>query len=77
MNAGTFTSLWINARSQRCQGKLEALGITTLEELKAHWFYENRELLTAYLGDTPLNLVAIKPPAGTCGAWRSEDRVQA
>ena len=43
--------------------KLEALGITTVEELKAYWFYE-RELLTEYLGDSPLNLVAIKPPAG-------------
>jgi hypothetical protein len=46
------------------RGKLEALGVTTLEELKAYWFYDNRELLTAYLGDFPLNLVAIKPRAG-------------
>lgn len=47
------------------RAKLEALGITTVEELKAYWFYENRELLTEYLGDSPLNLVAVKPQAGT------------
>ena len=47
------------------RAKLEALGITTVEELRAYWFYENRELLTEYLGDSPLNLVAMKPPAGT------------
>jgi hypothetical protein len=46
------------------RAKLEALGITTVEELKAYWFYDNRELLTQYLGDSPLNLVATKPPAG-------------
>jgi len=46
------------------RAKLEALGITTVEELKAYWFYENRELLTEYLGDSPLNLVAIKPNLG-------------
>ena len=46
------------------RAKLEALGITTVEELRAYWFYENRELLTEYLGDSPLNLVAMKPPAG-------------
>jgi hypothetical protein len=47
------------------RAKLEALGITTLEELRAFWFYENKELLTEYLGDTPVHLVAMKPPAGT------------
>jgi hypothetical protein len=46
------------------RAKLEALGITTVEELKAYWFYDNRELLTQFLGDSPLNLVATKPPAG-------------
>ncbi len=46
------------------RAKLEALGITTLEELKAYWFYDNRELLTQYLGDSPLKLIATKPPAG-------------
>ncbi|MGA2699970.1 MAG: C1 family peptidase [Isosphaeraceae bacterium] len=46
------------------RAKLEALGITTVEELRAYWFYENRELLTEYLGDSPLNLVAIKPTVG-------------
>jgi hypothetical protein len=44
--------------------KLEALGITTLEELRAVWSYENKELLTAYLGDSPLHLVTMKPPPG-------------
>jgi hypothetical protein len=46
------------------RAKLEALGITTLEELRSFWLYENRELLTEYLGDSPLRLVAMKPPAG-------------
>jgi hypothetical protein len=46
------------------RAKLEALGITTVEELRAYWFYDNRELLTEYLGDSPLNVVAMKPPAG-------------
>jgi hypothetical protein len=46
------------------RAKLEALGITTVEELRAYWYYENRELLTEYLGDSPLNLVAMKPTAG-------------
>ena len=46
------------------RAKLEALGITTVEELRAYWFYENRELLTEYLGDPPLNLVAMKPTVG-------------
>src|SRR5271157_6629545 len=46
------------------RAKLEALGITTVEELRAYWFYENRELLTEYLGDSPLNLVAMKPTVG-------------
>jgi hypothetical protein len=46
------------------RAKLEALGITTVEELKAYWYYDNRELLTEYLGDSPLHLVAVKPPAG-------------
>jgi hypothetical protein len=46
------------------RAKLEALGITTLQELKAFWYYENKELLTEYLGDSPLHLVALKTPAG-------------
>jgi Papain family cysteine protease len=46
------------------RAKLEALGITTLEELRAFWSYENKELLTEYLGDSPLRLVAMKPTAG-------------
>src|SRR5271170_4432990 len=62
------------------RAKLEALGITTVEELKAYWFYDNRELLTQYLGDSPLNLVATKPPAGAVrgqaakGAGRERER---
>src|SRR5437763_1180338 len=44
--------------------KLEALGITTLEELRDFWTYGNRDLLVAYMGHSPLRLVAYTPPAG-------------
>ena len=42
-------------------GRLAALGITTLEELRDHWTYGNRELINRYLGDSPLRLVTESP----------------
>ena len=48
----------------RRQGEARGPGYHDREETAAYWFYENRELLTEYLGDSPLNLVAMKPPAG-------------
>ena len=41
--------------------KLAGLGITTLDELRDHWSYGNRQLITAYLGDSPLRLVSASP----------------
>ena len=38
--------------------KLARLGITTLDELRDHWNYGNRQLITDYLGDSPLRLVS-------------------
>ena len=52
------------------RAKLEALGVTTVEELTAYWFYDNRELLTEYLSESPLNLVAIQPPSGAVRGQR-------
>ncbi len=41
--------------------KLEALGITTLEELRDIWTYGNRQLLTDYLGESPVRFVTFRP----------------
>ena len=41
--------------------KLAGLGITTLDELRDNWSYGNRQLITAYLGDSPLRLVSATP----------------
>jgi hypothetical protein len=46
------------------RAKLEGLGITTVDELKAYWYYDNTELLTQYLGPSSLNFVAMAPAAG-------------
>ncbi len=43
--------------------KLAGLGITTLDELRDYWNYGNRQLITAYLGDSPLRLVTASPTA--------------
>ncbi len=49
--------------------KLEALGITTLEELRDTWTYGNRHLLTDYLGESPVRFVTYRPaPALTRAA---------
>lgn len=44
--------------------RLAALGVSTVEELRDLWTYGNRETLFAYLGESPLRLVAFAPPAG-------------
>lgn len=44
-------------------GRLAALGITTLDELRDHWAYGNRELIHRYLGESPLRLVSALPAA--------------
>lgn len=41
--------------------RLAGLGITTLDELRDHWNYGNRQLITAYLGESPLRLVSASP----------------
>ncbi len=43
--------------------KLEALGITTLEELRDTWTYGNRQLLTDYLGESPVRFAMYRPAA--------------
>ncbi len=43
--------------------RLAALGITTLDELRDHWAYGNRELISRYLGESPLRLVSAPPAA--------------
>ncbi|MBW3600586.1 MAG: C1 family peptidase [Planctomycetes bacterium] len=44
-------------------GRLAILGITTLDELRDHWTYGNRELINRYLGESPLRLVSAPPAA--------------
>ena len=44
-------------------GRLAALGITTLEELRDHRTYGNRELINRYLGESPLRFVSATPAA--------------
>lgn len=41
--------------------RLAALGITTVEELRDHWAYGDRMLLTQYLGESPLGYFASGP----------------
>jgi hypothetical protein len=49
---------------QEALQRLSALGITTVEELRDVWAYDNRQLLIDYLGDSPMRLISIPPPAG-------------
>src|SRR4051794_38328424 len=44
--------------------RLEALGITTLEELRDTWTHGNRLLLTDYLGESPVRFTMYRPSAG-------------
>ena len=49
--------------------RLEAPGITTLEELRDTWTFGNRQLLTDYLGESPLRFTLNRPaPALTRSA---------
>lgn len=41
--------------------RLEALGLTTLEELRDTWTYGNRQLLTDYLGESPVRFTMVRP----------------
>jgi len=41
--------------------KLAAVGITTLDELRDHWAYGNRERIIDYLGESPLRFVTASP----------------
>ena len=43
--------------------RLAALGITTLEELRDTWTYGNRQLLTDYLGESPVRFTMVRPSA--------------
>ena len=43
--------------------RLEALGITTLEELRDTWTYGNRQLLTDYLGESPVRFTMVRRSA--------------
>ena len=43
--------------------RLESLGITTLEELRDTWTYSNRQLLTDYLGESPVRFTMVRPSA--------------
>jgi hypothetical protein len=43
--------------------RLEALGINTLEELRDTWTYGNRQLLTDYLGESPVRFTTVRPSA--------------
>ena len=41
--------------------RLGALGITTLEELRDTWTYGNPQLLTDYLGESPVRFTMVRP----------------
>jgi Papain family cysteine protease len=43
--------------------RLEALGITTLEELRDTWTYGNRQLLVDYMGELPVRFTMVRPSA--------------
>jgi C1A family cysteine protease len=43
---------------------LASLGITTLEELRDFWTYGDRQLLTDYLGESPVRFASFAPPKG-------------
>jgi hypothetical protein len=58
-----FLPLAATAMSHPVMRKLEALGITTLEELRDMWTYGNRQLLTDYLGESPVRFAMYRPVA--------------
>ncbi len=58
-----FLPLAATGMPEEAVRKLEALGITTLEELRDTWTYGNRQLLTDYLGESPVRFVMYRPGA--------------
>ena len=56
-----FLPLAATGMSEEVVRKLEALGITTLEELRDTWTYGNRQLLTDYLGESPVRFAMYRP----------------
>jgi hypothetical protein len=44
--------------------RLNALGITTLEELRDLWAYGDRQRLVDYLGESPIRFAMFTPPKG-------------
>jgi C1A family cysteine protease len=54
----------IDGVSKSARERLEALGITTLEELRDLWTYGNRLFLVDYLGDSPIRLTSLAIPRG-------------
>lgn len=56
-----FLPLAATGMSGEVVRKLEALGITTLEELRDTWTYGNRQLLTDYLGESPVRFAMYRP----------------
>ena len=58
-----FLPLAATGMPEEAVRKLEALGITTLEELRDTWTYGNRQLLTDYLGESPVRFVMYRPAA--------------
>lgn len=67
-----FLSLSATGMPGEAVRRLEALGITTLEELRDTWTYGNRQLLTDYLGESPVRFTMVRPSAAlTRGAASS------
>ncbi len=58
-----FRVLDANTMPPEAAGKLAALGITTLAELRDHWVYGNRQLIINFLGESPLRFVSAAPSA--------------
>jgi C1A family cysteine protease len=60
---GTFLPLSETDMPAEAVRRLEALGVTTLEELRDTWTYGNRQLLTDYLGESPVRFTMTRPSA--------------
>lgn len=59
--ANLFQNLETSGVPGEALGRLAAIGITTLAELRDHWAYGNRQLIVEYLGESPLRLVSAAP----------------
>jgi C1A family cysteine protease len=58
-----FHVLDADAIPGQAAARLAALGITTLTELRDHWTYGNRQLISDFLGESPLRFVSAPPAA--------------